>query len=489
LLIMAMSSMVYAQKLDFRASGFIYTQTFLYKNAPDLDYGASPIFTGPNAAGIKSNYRPGGGQFDRTNAWMSSRARLKFDAVMGKELSGTIQFEMDSTRWGDTSGDRNKVGYWTADRAALEVKHVYIDFAVPVIPVPITTRVGLQPAGVRPDMVLDTDGMGIIAGIKIDPIMIIPQWFKPWEGKDAAADDIDYYSLEVNAKLGKMKVGAYGLYANMNSYLVPDSATSYGDRSSYMADMYWVGVYGEGKLGPVDLKLDFVIDRGDVERKNVAGVRDAKYRGWATRISLNVPIDKFVIGAAFRYGSGADMKKTSGTGLPGTSVAYPGFGVTRKVGSYVIPPGEGGKPDESIVLFMGSSRTTAEPKFTTDDRASMNRGYQGGYWLAKLSFTYKVAPWYSLTLAGMYLGDTTKNGNTIGTARKSGSTTIPRDDGDIGIEIGLWNDFLVYKNLDFNVGLGYIFAGDALEYWDSSRLRNREPDNPWAFNTRLRYRF
>ncbi|MDI7261204.1 MAG: hypothetical protein QME90_14970, partial [Thermodesulfobacteriota bacterium] len=161
LLIMAMSSMVYAQKLDFKASGHIYAQSFLYVNLPALSYGTAPLFTGRAGGGISSDYRPGGGAFDETNSWMNARGRLKFDAVMGKELSGTIFFEMDSSRWGDISTDRNRMGYWTADRAALEIKNVYIDFGVPVIPVPARVRVGLQGMTIRPQMVHDTDGMGI----------------------------------------------------------------------------------------------------------------------------------------------------------------------------------------------------------------------------------------------------------------------------------------------------------------------------------------
>jgi hypothetical protein len=296
---------------------------------------------------------------------------------------------------------------------------------------------------------------------------------------------VDYYALEVNAKLGTMKIGGYGLYTLMNSYPLTSVSSTYGARAPYTAEMWWVGIYGEGKLGPVNLILDFVIDRGEVEAKNVSGVRDAKYRGWATRFSLEVPIDKFVVGGSFRYGSGADMKKTGPTGLPGTSVSY-GSGSTTKVGSYVIPPGEGGKPEDGIVLFYGSTRTTSEPKFVTDDYGRMNRGYMGGTWFAKLFFKFKAAPWYTADFGVMYIGDTTKHGNTIGTARKKG-TSLPRDDSDIGIEIGLWNDFLIYKNLDLNIGLGYLFAGDAMEYWNGTK--NVEPDNPWAINTRIRYRF
>ncbi len=82
-------------------------------------------------------------------AFWESRARLKFDAIYGPELSGTFFFEFDSQPWGNASGGtRNSYGYWGGDRASLEIKNIYFDFGVPVIPIPITVRIGEQPFGI-----------------------------------------------------------------------------------------------------------------------------------------------------------------------------------------------------------------------------------------------------------------------------------------------------------------------------------------------------
>ena len=74
-----------------------------------------------------------------------------FNANMGKELSGTIYFEMDGNPYGASpgspdpaAGQRNVLTAWSADRAAVEIKWLYFDVAVPVIPVPITLRIGQQ---------------------------------------------------------------------------------------------------------------------------------------------------------------------------------------------------------------------------------------------------------------------------------------------------------------------------------------------------------
>jgi hypothetical protein len=61
-----------------------------------------------------------------------------------------------------------------------------------------------------------------------------------------------------------------------------------------------------------------------------------------------------------------------------------------------------------------------------------SKGALGGTWFAKLAGSYKVTPWYKVTLQGLYIGDTTKNGNTFGNALTSAGTR--RDDNTIGIE-------------------------------------------------------
>ena len=197
LLILALGATASAQapKLEFRASGFIDAQTIYTRNVPSYQaasalYGqVNGDFTIPAAlapffgtgSGLGS---PGWGK--REASW-ESRAILKFDAIMGPNLSGTIMFEIDAKRWGlqpvtvsflvrETEREGGTFGVWNTDRAAVEVKNIYIDFGLPYfgIPVPINMRVGAQPIGVRPAMLVYSDGMGVTAGIKIDPVLLRP---------------------------------------------------------------------------------------------------------------------------------------------------------------------------------------------------------------------------------------------------------------------------------------------------------------------------
>ncbi len=240
-LIMAFGTTVYAQKLDFRASGYIDFQTFWDRNVPPRNLTAGIIqVTDKDFAFTKANTKDK--SLDRSLGYSDSRGILRFDAVMDKNLSGTVIFEMDAYRWGGSAGwlstgkgqtgqgshggtltlgsERNTVGVWSTDRAAVEVKNVYFDFGLPYfgIPAPMTVRIGTQPFGVRPHILVYSDGAGITGGIKVQPVTIIPMWAKMTEGLDWASDDGDLYGLHANAKLGTFTIGGYGLYYNMNTY-------------------------------------------------------------------------------------------------------------------------------------------------------------------------------------------------------------------------------------------------------------------------------
>ena len=218
-LILAFGTIVYGQEkppvLEFKASGWLDMSSEWKLNVPEAGSGdtVNDALYGPSLA---STYRPGGTSYDQHEAWMRSRGRLKFEFLMGKEMSGTFQFEIDATNWGSGDGTRNRAGYWLADRAAVEVKHMYLTFGMPWVPIPITIQAGVQPIAVRPRVNLGNDGPGVTAAAKIDPATIKLLWFKQLENKNAASDDMDIYGLDANVKIGTFTPGVYFLHYNMN---------------------------------------------------------------------------------------------------------------------------------------------------------------------------------------------------------------------------------------------------------------------------------
>jgi hypothetical protein len=63
----------------------------------------------------------------------------------------------------------------------------------------------------------------------------------------------------------------------------------------------------------------------------------------------------------------------------------------------------------------------------------------------------------------------------------------PRDGGSVGWEFDLYNEFQVYKNLNFVVAGGYLWAGSAMKF--TNGLTSENPRNPWLVVTALTYNF
>jgi hypothetical protein len=508
-LILAFGATGYAQaKLEFRASGFIDLCTHYAVNVDQINPAVTPIYNAlsPNYKSFTASGQPDKA-LDKKTAYWSSRAHLAFDAMMGKEITGRIQFEMDAARFGGNPGrtlsavsDANNWAYWSTDRTAVEIKYIYIDFALPYfgIPVPMTVRTGAQPLAIRPNFLVGTDGAGVTSGINLDPVMLSTYYYKPVEGVDWVADDVDVYGLQASANLGQFKVGGYGLWYNMNSYPIwvatnygyslPPGAVAAWIQGTQTAKFGWLGFYTDGKAGPVNINFDIAYDWGKV-KSTYSDVPNVKYSGWAGRLKVDYPWEKWNFGVVGMYASGSDVDKTSQTGLPGTTSPNTGA-LSTKVAGWMLPVGseQGAINNESAVFYGMEAGATPQGIALDHNYTQMNKGGFGGTWFAKLYTSYKVTPMYKLTLQGLYIGDTTKNGNTFGTAVHKDGTL--RDDKDIGFELDWINEFQLYKNLVFKVFGGYLWAGDAMDlYTGNSATGNFSMKNPWAIRTRLIYTF
>jgi len=535
LLILAFGATSYAQapKLEFKASGFIDAQYVWLMNVPQYNTNSTLYATPPSqwavpaggVAGYVAGVGKGGVGWNKQDNHWESRGHLKFDAIMGPNLSGTFYFEIDSLRYGSNYGaggsgfagtvngrEANNFGAWTTDRTAIEVKNVYIDVGLPYfgLPVPITVRVGAQPIGVRPAMLVYSDGAGVTAGIKIDPVLINPIYAKAVMNSDYQAADSDVWGLQASAKISTFTLGGYGLNYRMNSYPfnvpapvagLPANLTPYVP-GSYQSKMWWVGAYADGRAGPVDLNFDFVYDFGKVERnrldiQNHSFERSVAYRGWAVRGKVDYPMEKFNFGGVGMFATGGNAHRSSTSGLPGSKTSI-GLLSTRYDG-YVVPPGSEQGPGNQESIVMYSVEPGATGGYGIADRANyqnLSPGGFGGTWFAKLYASMKATPWWKITFQALYIGDTTKNANTFGTAWKFPNNLVDnhtlRDNHDIGYEFDLIHEFQIYNNLRFYAGFGYLFAGDALDVGEITKQGfpiNRTPKDPWALRTRLMYTF
>jgi len=545
LLVLAFGVTGYAQelKLEFRASGSIDVQSHLSENVPPLNPGATSIVNslsannnslgvnGPQVGSNDYNTFKADGRPDRALnrhvSYWDSRMSPRFEFAMGKELNAVLQFEIDAGRFGSNQthnapgiGTRETegVGWWSTDRAAVEVKYMYFDVGLPYfgLPFPMSLRAGAQPLAVRPAFLNAVDGSGVTGAIKIDPVTINPMWFKLANGQNLGGNwsndwtntSNNAYGLQLNGKVQTFTLGGYGFYYRMDAY--PSWATSNTFAAAAVApsgfnqflagtqqaNFWWLGIYADGKAGPVDINFDAGYDWGNVHDKLTPTMPDVKYSGWAARLKVDFPWEKFNFGVTGMYASGSDLNKTSAMGLAGqTPAGGLNQGLSTRVNSWMVPPGSeiGATNSESAVFYgMEAGASGGQGFAVTHQYYQASKGAFGGTWFAKLYGSAKVTPWYKVTVQGLYIGDTTSNGNTFGTALRFPGTnsTLLRNDNYIGFELDMINEFQIYKNLTFKVFGGYLWAGPAMDlYTGIPSVGNFSMHNPWAFRTRLLYTF
>jgi hypothetical protein len=158
------------------------------------------------------------------------------------------------------------------------------------------------------------------------------------------------------------------------------------------------------------------------------------------------------------------------------------------MGSFVVPPSSEAASTfgESIVLFSSWINHGSSGIGNSQNYNQVGRGGLGGLWYAMVYGAYKPTPWYKVTLSGFYIGDTTKNGNTFGTAHDAYGNL--RNDKGIGWEADLVQEIEIYKNLKLAVGAGYLWAGDAMDLWNGMDA-NHSPKNPWNILSDITYFF
>jgi hypothetical protein len=436
---------------------------------------------------------------------MDTRFRIKFTSSLDDVASGVIYLEGDSSFWGEAPDGRNTAGAWNADRNAVEIKQFYIDFKVPGLSdmVPTTVQAGVIGFYYRPHICTSSDGAGVRVDMRPGPIWVQLNWMKPWEADIARADDTDVYAARVVYQGLPIHLGVWGQYWKSNSWSAGaplawpvavgqfNNAGTGQNGGTDKAGLFWLGFQAIGKVGPVALTGDFIYNGGKIEREYgfnpaaaivpyVNPIDDETFGGWIAYIDAAFTIPNFPleIGATLSYSTGDDAVDAL------TDRDHSGF--------YMTPGSEAAYTGHSVVFFASS--------------------YAAGVWFGKLRASMKPLPWLKTTLFGMYIGDNTDSGDLYGSAVSSnlptawGGVQSLEDNSSIGFEVGLETDIQIYKSLVYSIGLGYLFAGDALDQYTGVDYTaggvfvaggtvpgaipiNDSPKNPWAVVSQLIYKF
>jgi hypothetical protein len=492
-LILGLAAASSAMATDWSAQGAINILSAYYKNM-DL---RMPVYLGgpPGMNDFGFGVGPADPAWNRDSFWVQQRMQLYITARASQDLSGTIGFEIDSHRWGDTDTSitgstttlalAHNIGRWNADAVAITVKHMYIDFRVPQVPV--WFRAGIQPYYLRPWVMLCDDGAGISSRIALKAgdvkIGINPFWAVISHGSTTlagvpniptdwtTADDSNLFGVDTNVSVGPIKGGLYFIYqARKQLY---DSAVGEGD-----SKQWWIGPYLDMKMGPVAATLDFVYNGGYEQwqsgtififnRSNPLQFTppfpqgySSRHQGFLFRGEASYTINKLRIGMGGLYGTGDD---------PTTFDKDEGFNVNFN--------GETA-PVQRDFLIVGGDWGLVVPFGATTTIVGFYKpwsSYGQGIWHVRGFADYQLLSWLKLLVNAGYIGDTVKHGDEFG--------RDANDDKSIGWEIDVAAQVKIYQNLTLSSAFGYLIGGKAL-----SMAGGWRPQDPWAWVTTLSFVF
>jgi hypothetical protein len=432
-LILGLAVATYA--FEISTSGLIRNRTALYVNS-------------------KSGNLQGGpdGGLDDTVSDMDMRMRIRWAISANEYLTGHVRLEAN----GDWGGSTGVARLGTDEPDALVVQHAFVSFKVP----------GLEDYGATLDVGaqsfflsrwnFDGDAAGVTADFKIEPASIRLQWIKEEENSDFRSDDWDNYGAIIRVPFGDIKPAVWGYYSKIGKGA---TAVSLGGANASSA-LYWLGFTVDGKIGPVSFLGDLVYNGGDLDYDVPVGTVDKdEFGGYLLYAKGSMPVgDMYEVGAEFFYATGDD-KTDAATG------ELDGYRYPTKNPSHA-----------SLLVFTENN---------VNGGMGITGGLGSGYWSAMGYASAKPLDWLKVTGYVAYIGDTTEDGDTYGTALNG--ALAPEDNDDIGIELGAIANIQIYKELVLNIGAGMLLPGDALEQRVAGS--NEEPDNPWAITSNLQMNF
>jgi len=434
----------------------------------------------------------------RTNIWV--------DAVASENLSGSLQFEIGSFRWGQagTDGARKAGGAMGQRGVNVGVRDAFIDWFVPNTE--LKFRMGLQPLAIPGfafgPSVFAQDVAGVSTSYKFnDNVSAVAFWARPYNdnytkaldgtsnanGVANAMDNADFFGLLVPLSFDGFKVTPWGMIAGIGSNtftrggLVTNAAGattalaqptlanqtgvlngltpafySTHQRTGWKsyATAWWAGLTGEiTAADPFRFAWDAVY--GSVTYPSASYLNR---QGWFLTALAEYKLDWGVPGLYFWWGSGDNSNPKDGSErLPVVDITNGGTGYSS-MGFYGPSYTQRAIAGVSVLGSQfhagswGIGARLRDVSFIEDLKHTLRVNLFGGTndpVNAKYMLGKKVVNGQRQT-SGLRDFNTPINGNN-GTDGNVYLTTL-----DYGLELNLDTSYKIYENLELLVELGYI---------------------------------
>ena len=463
-----------AMAADVKIKGDFNNRFMVYTNHNDWLDGESGVLKDGNS----------------NETWGEAKYRMWFDATTNDgKVKGVWAFEIGALEYGKPAGDpagKSTGGSYSGDTINVETRWLYTDFQLPWTSNKFRVRMGLQPLNVNSFYWAETI-MGVKLYGSVNAVDWEAAWLRPYrdETKDPDDDveDLDAFYGRVNFKpMDGLKMGVFAVYftgdADAQSPAAYGTITSQNYeikklKNDFDTEIFTIGTDGSWSNDSFFAKWDFIYETGSIDDANfalsynggyvdndgVAGVNNEDFDldAYLLHVDLGFKMDAWKFTYTFWYASGDD--DSGDDDLEG----FMAVDIDRM---------------DNICIFEGG--------FTDDDYFT-EKDYilDKGFIMNKLAADYKASKKLTMGAAVMYM----MTAEDIEYGDES--------DDSIGVEVDAYLKYKIYDNLEFAINAGYLFADDAMDFFERDSRDDVSGDEPdgnsdediFISTARVRYKF
>ncbi|MCK4986889.1 MAG: hypothetical protein KAS40_15270, partial [Desulfobacterales bacterium] len=375
-------------------------------------------------------------------------------------VKGVYAIEVGGIRWGRQGSGKSQGGSFSGDGVNLETRWAYLDFQLPFIERKARARMGLQPFKANSFFWQETATALHFNSNITDSIDYELAWVRSVDKFDDIADtandnidNVDSFYARANFKpIDDLKIGLWGLYMKGN----PDSATNGTiDQRNYeiknFADdvrlaVYTLGTDGSAGFGNFFVNWDLMYQGGDIDNADlIEATPGTAADSGAVLSSGDFDVSAYLLHADLGYKAGK------------AKFTY----------TFWYASGDDDLDDSDLDAFLAvdvdreDSMTIFEGPFVDDVTYFTERPYMltNGFVMNKLAFDYQWTENLTVGTAAMYMLTAEDFDYVDGNGNN-------QSEDEIGVEINGFLKYKLYKNLEFALNAGYLFAGDGMDFFE-----------------------
>ncbi|MEJ2199976.1 MAG: hypothetical protein P8X63_03025 [Desulfuromonadaceae bacterium] len=437
--LVALGLAVPALAADFKFSGDLNHRFNLYTNQGNIYSGPETI---SSANPIEKN--------DVEEFFGDIKYRLVVEAATNDgRVKGVYAVEVGGLRFGRSGG-----GGYSGDGTNVETRWAYTDIQLPT---DSKTRllIGLQPFTVNKFLWNET-AMGVQFKGDAGPVAYTLAWMRGKEYFNTTDDDDLFEDADAFLARGDLKpaenvkLGLFALYerANPSTTTAPTYNHELKRIENVDYDLYTFGADGGMTAGNLFVNWDLMYQTGEAEDGNGG---DFDLEGYFAHADVGVKLGKTTVTYTGWYASGDDDANDND---------MENF-IATDVDTF-----------DSIVLFEGGYNDDnyfTEAPYILDKGMIFNKIAVDHQATEKLKVGAAVL--YLMTAEDLELADGSKEDK-------------------LGTELDAYVSYMLYPNVEVALNFGYLFADDAMDYWEGSSDQDGDSDTDIYRSTmRVRYQF